>query len=268
VSEVGKEWASFIEKQLQAEEARRSSVVTRGGAAVASAAGLVTLVLALFAVFLGKDFQTSGVVAIALGVAVLALLASAVCGVVIVSPWKYGYSKIPSLREMTQSPGDPGRSVDDDAPSWETSEEEARRATAEANVDAIEALKSGTDTQVKWLTAAAISQLVAVAALVVATVTVLMCPESEVQQARKALEDQAGMSKLLDAVEAEGLLKTREDVVKLATYYRLSCDGLEDPTTQSPDSVRDRLMKDLNITVSVDQVKALEHARAEFCEAQ
>jgi hypothetical protein len=174
VSEQGKEYASFIEKQLQAEEARRSSVVTRGGAAVASAAGLVTLVLAVFAVFLGKDFQASGFVAIALGVAVLALLASALCGVVIISPWKYGYAEVDSLRDLTGS-------------QWGTSEEDARNTTANANIGTLQTLKSGTDTQVVWLTAAGVSQLIAVAALAVATVAVLACPESQIQRARHAL---------------------------------------------------------------------------------
>src|SRR3954468_11924362 len=99
MTEQGKEFARFVEMQLQSEETRRASIVTRGGAAVASAAGLVTLVLALFAVFLGKDFQVSGIVAIALGVAVLAFLTSAVCGVVIISPWKYGFPEVESLQD-------------------------------------------------------------------------------------------------------------------------------------------------------------------------
>jgi hypothetical protein len=255
VSEQGKEYANFIEKQLQAEEARRSSVVTRGGAAVASAAGLVTLVLAVFAVFLGKDFQASGFVAIALGVAVLALLASALCGVVIISPWKYGYAEVDSLRALTGS-------------EWGTSEEDARKTTANANIATLEKLKSGTDTQVVWLTAAGVSQLIAVAALAVATVAVLAYPESQIQRARHALQGQPGMSKFLDALGAEGLLKSGDDVVKLASFYCLSCDAFDGRVAQSPDSMRDHLMKDLNITASVDQIKALEPARVELCAAQ
>lgn len=256
MSEKGKEWASFLEKQQQVEEARRSSVVTRGGAAVASAAGLVTLVLALFAVFLGKDFQTSGPVAYALGTAVLALLVSAVCGVVVVSPWRYGRATISGLRAL----------LNDDL--WNKSDEAARKSTMDINIDNLEELQGGTNTQVKWLSAAGYAQVAAVVALAAATLIVVICPKSEVQQARDAMKNQPGMSKFLDAVDAVGLLNSREDVVKIASFYRLSCEAIDASITQSPDNFRDHLKSDLGVTASVDQVKTLEPARAELCAAR
>lgn len=254
--EVGKEWSSYIEKQLQAEEVRRSSIVARGGAAVASAAGLVTLVLAVFAVFLGKDFQTSGPVEIALGTAVIALLISAVCGVVIVTPWRYGRATISTLQGMTT----------DNA--WKVPDAEARKSTAISNIKFIEQIRSGSNTLAVWLTLAGYVQVIAVAALAAATVLVLAFPNSEIQQAKNAFKDQPGMTTFLDSVEAEGLLRSGEDVVKFGSFYRLSCDALKDSVAQSPDDMKKRLTDDLNMTVSVDQVKALEPARAELCAAQ
>ncbi|MCV7071132.1 hypothetical protein MJO55_25535 [Mycolicibacterium rufum] len=212
----------------------------------------MTLVLAVFAVFLGKDFLVQGPIAIFLGVAVLALLVSAICGVVIVSPWRYGYAEDASLRPLTDA-------------EWGTSEVEARQITANANLDALKELREGTDTQVKWLTAAGVSQGTAVAALAIATVLALANPISEIEQARKAFENQEGMSKFLDALEGEGLTTSRDDVVKLASFFRLSCDSFDPTLTVSPDAMRDHLVKELNIEVSVDQLKALEPARVALC---
>ncbi len=54
----GKTYSAFIEAQLKAENDLRASVTARANSALTGATGLVTLVLAVFAVFLGKRLHT------------------------------------------------------------------------------------------------------------------------------------------------------------------------------------------------------------------
>lgn len=54
--ERGTQYASFIEAELTAETARGRSINSRAAAVLTGATGLVTLSLAVFAVFIGKDF--------------------------------------------------------------------------------------------------------------------------------------------------------------------------------------------------------------------
>jgi hypothetical protein len=56
LSDRGKSYAEFIDAQLQAEESRRASITSRAATALNGATGFVTLVLAVCAIFLGKDF--------------------------------------------------------------------------------------------------------------------------------------------------------------------------------------------------------------------
>ena len=50
----GKEYSAFLQERLRSEDKRRESVTTRAGAALTGATGLVTLVLAVFAVSSAK----------------------------------------------------------------------------------------------------------------------------------------------------------------------------------------------------------------------
>jgi hypothetical protein len=51
---VNEQYAEFIKEELKAEVARRGSINTRAGTAVTGSVGLVTLVLAAFAVLIEK----------------------------------------------------------------------------------------------------------------------------------------------------------------------------------------------------------------------
>ena len=57
----GSEYADFIKEELASEVGRRDAVNSRAGAAITSATGLVTLVLAVVAITKGKDYVLTGV---------------------------------------------------------------------------------------------------------------------------------------------------------------------------------------------------------------
>jgi hypothetical protein len=129
----------------------------------------------------------------------------------------------------------------------------------------LEKLRAGTDTQVGWLTAAGAFQAVAVCLLGVTTALVAFGADSQVQQARQAIEAQPGMSRLLDALDEAGLLKDREYVSKITTFFRLSCqnDAQLDPTVAQAE-----LKKYWQVDVTAAQIENLEPARIAFCAAQ
>jgi hypothetical protein len=184
------------------------------------------------------------------------LIASALCSIVAGGVWSYEAPKIPSLRQM----------VDE---KWDDSDEEARRATTSANIKVLTTLQSHTDTQVNWLISAGALQILAVIALGITTwLAATGSPQSEVQQARNAMKDEPEVSKLLDALNAEGLLKSRDDVLELTTYFRASCEFPRDGAQEIPDTLRTELAKDLHINITEPQAQALEPVRAELCAAQ
>ena len=74
------------------------------------------------------------------------------------------------------------------------------------------------------------------------------------------------MKSLLPEFDASGLLKTGDDVVRLTTYYKVSCSTT--PAQQSGDALKTLLSRDLQVDVTVRQAETLELARMEFCAAQ
>lgn len=133
MSDQGTEYANFISAQLEAENDRRTSVNTRAGAALTGATGLVTLVLAVFAVFIpNQHIVLSGWAKGSLAVALFALLACAFCAVMAGLPWRSRVTDLPTINQM----------VDEH---WEDDEVDARNVTAYANVLVLGSLRSGTD---------------------------------------------------------------------------------------------------------------------------
>ena len=151
--DVGKRYWSFIEAELRAEVDRRNLAIGRSTSAMTAATGLVTLFLAVAAVLLGKDFVLTNVWAQSLMIAtVVALLLSAVCAVMGAFPRKYDAPSSEMLDEMVET-------------NWGDAEVEAERVTAYANVKAIESLRKSTAIGVRYLIAAGVLQIAAVAAL-------------------------------------------------------------------------------------------------------
>jgi hypothetical protein len=152
-NDQGKEYSTFIQEQLRSEDKRRESVTTRAATALTGATGLVTIVLAVFTVFLGKDFTLKGCAKSWLLVAIIALLLAAACAVLAGYPAKFDTPKADTLGAMVNN-------------RWVDHEVDARNITAYINTALILSLRHGTEKKMKWLFAAAFFQLVAVGALV------------------------------------------------------------------------------------------------------
>lgn len=159
-ADQGKEFASFVDAELKAECDRRASVNTRAGAALTGSTGFVTIVLAVFAVFVGKEFTLCGSARVFLAIALLCLLLAAVCAVVAGFPWK---SQVPSPYYL--------QSLLDNH--WTITEVDARNITAANKVGRIRTLRLGTETKFRFLFGANIFQASAAAALVVCTLLVV-----------------------------------------------------------------------------------------------
>jgi hypothetical protein len=159
MSEQGTGYSEYVEAELAAEHARRDSVNERSSKTLTSAGALVTLTLAVFAVLLGKDFTLSGWAKSFVVAALAFLLVSAICSVVAGFPWTMTRTKYATLEAMLRK-------------RWGDTEVTARGATAYANLQVIKSLRPGTDKKFKFLLAAGILQIFAIASLVAATICV------------------------------------------------------------------------------------------------
>jgi hypothetical protein len=158
-SEQGTGYAEHIKAELETELARRDSVNERSSKTLTSAGALVTLALAVFAVLIGKDFTLSGWAKGFVVAALVFLLLSAICSVIAGFPWTITRMKYGSLEAMLRK-------------HWGDTEVTARGVTAYANLQVIKSLRPGTDKKFKFLLAAGILQIFAIAALVGATIFV------------------------------------------------------------------------------------------------
>jgi hypothetical protein len=153
-------YAAFIASELNAENARRDSINSRAAAGLTGSVGLVTLVLAVFAVLIGKDFVLTGWAKTFLVIALMALLVAAVFAVAGGFPWRLRLTAPETLHAMLDSHSN-------------DSEDTARDAVAFCNTTVIESLRSGTAIKVWFLLGAGICQIVAVAALAACTLAVV-----------------------------------------------------------------------------------------------
>jgi hypothetical protein len=152
----GKEYAAFIAAQLAAEQDRRASFNARAAGGLTGAAGLVTVVLAVFTAFVGRDFKLSGDAKNFLVAALIALLAAALCAVLAGLPWRYKVTRPSTLHHFL-------------GPSWHDSEEKARRRTAYCNAVVSGSLRRGNSIKSALLIAMAACQAIAIAALALCT---------------------------------------------------------------------------------------------------
>jgi len=161
MAEQGIVYAEFLKAELLAENERRKSVNDRAGSALTGTGGLVTLVLAVFAVLTGTETLTlNGSAKAFLAAALLALLVCAFCAVMAGLPWRFKVTDAETLKAM----------VDDH---WGDNEVDARNVTADLNARVLLSLRAGTSIKVGFLIAAAVCQMVAIGALVVCTCAVL-----------------------------------------------------------------------------------------------
>lgn len=153
----GKQYAAFIEAQLVAEHDRRNSVNSRAATVLTGAAGLVTLVLAVFAVIIGKDFTLSGAARNWLLFSLMMLLLAAVAAVLAGYPWRNRVVSPDTLQTFLEDPR------------WGDSEVLARNLTSRANVEALRKLRSGTSIKFWILLIAMTFQVLAVLGLAATT---------------------------------------------------------------------------------------------------
>lgn len=103
--EQGKHYAAFIESQLKLEQDRRESLNGRATSMLAAVTGLATLLLAVFAVLLGKgavltSWWTRGLLAAAL----LCLMVSAFFAVAVLKPRPLRGPTVGTLRSFLYEP--------------------------------------------------------------------------------------------------------------------------------------------------------------------
>lgn len=105
MSDQGTQYAAFIEAQLKAENDLRSSIDSRAASALTASTGIVTLVLAVFAVLIKKDFTLTGSAKIFLAGALMALLAAAICALLALQPGKFRYTLGSSMADFLSEVG-------------------------------------------------------------------------------------------------------------------------------------------------------------------
>lgn len=162
-SSQGTQYASFIEAELKRENERRTAVIARAASVMTGSAGLVTLVLALIAVIIGKDTAITGGAEACVAIAVLALLGSAACSLQASRARRSNeLTSVETLRELIGQQH------------WKDTEVTARYQTAHITIEQIERLRKGSAIRGKWLRAAGIMQVMAVAALGLSTLIVAL----------------------------------------------------------------------------------------------
>jgi hypothetical protein len=160
MSEQGKQYAAFIEAELKSENDLRSSINTRATSARTGSTGIVTLVLAMFAVLVKKDFTLTGWSKGLLAGALFALLVAAICALMALQPGKFRYTLGSSLADFLTS-------------KWGEDEVDARNRTAYCNLIVLESLRIVSKRKVNYLRGAGVAQIVAVALLAFCTLAVL-----------------------------------------------------------------------------------------------
>ena len=152
--ERGTQYTAFIEAELKREGERRDSVNTRAVSAVTGSTALATLVLAVFAVMIGKDAIVHGPAKISIAVAVIALLLASGCAVQAARTRTSELISICNLEVLLTEQ----HWIKDNEPN-------ARYHSCKYMIEEIRLLRGGTSKRGNWLRRSAVLQLVAVAAL-------------------------------------------------------------------------------------------------------
>ncbi|OZF41813.1 hypothetical protein CH293_27420 [Rhodococcus sp. 14-2470-1b] len=160
MSTQGEEYTNHIKAALEAEYKRRDDLNARSASVITSAGGLVTLTVAVLAVFLGKDYLLSGGERGWMIFAFILFLVCAILGVFAGLSWKYKVADGASLNEMTDT-------------HWCDSEDDARKAVAKTNTKSVVSLRDGNNWKSRFLLAATISQVLAIAGLAISALLAL-----------------------------------------------------------------------------------------------
>jgi hypothetical protein len=160
MSQQGATYAAFIQMELDRELERRDSANSRAATAITSATGLVTLTLAAVAVLKGQSTLLHGTSEAWLVVGVIALLVAAVLAVLAGVNWRYNVTTPETLAEMRTT-------------RWGDSEVTASNVVTHCNILTITSLRAGTNVKMTFLLSAYGIQVLAIAALAVAFISIV-----------------------------------------------------------------------------------------------
>jgi hypothetical protein len=160
MSQQGATYAAFIQSELDREHERRGSVNSRAATAITSATGLVTLTLAAVAVIKGESTLLHGAAEAWLVVGVAALLVAAILAVLSGVNWRYHVTTAETLAEMRTT-------------HWGDSEVTASNVVAHCNILTVTSLRAGTNVKMTLLLSAYGVQVLAIAALAVAFISIV-----------------------------------------------------------------------------------------------
>jgi hypothetical protein len=152
-SDQGTQYHAFVTEQLKAEYDRRTALEARGLSVVTSSGALVTLVFAVAAFTLGKDYKPSAVAKIGLGVSLVLFVVAAGFGLLANFLRKYKIVSAATLDLMLTS-------------HWTDSETAARNICAVVDSSTLISLREGSNDKARQVTWALSCQLLALGALV------------------------------------------------------------------------------------------------------
>jgi len=153
MTDQGSEYANFIQAALSREYTARDLVNSRAGTSITSATGLVTLTLAVVAVFKGQQYTLHGGALAALTAALICLFGAGALAVLAGINWRYTVASTATMHMMLAQPH------------WLDDEVDARNQVAYTNVETIDTLRHGTTIKYRLLLAAWCAQVAAIIAL-------------------------------------------------------------------------------------------------------
>lgn len=163
VSNAGAEFSAFIEKELEAERARRAALDARGVGVLTTSGTLVTIIFALGALVTSVDgFEPTTMTVWMLAAALAAFVVAAFCGLLANRLRKYEVTQPAQLHEWRDRDG-----------AWNDTADKARRVLAKANILTIASLRQGNNSKAQLVEAALWAQLAAVVLLSLAIAATL-----------------------------------------------------------------------------------------------
>ncbi|WP_431972546.1 hypothetical protein [Nocardia sp. bgisy134] len=152
MSDQGKEYAALVLAELKNEHDRRDLLNTRATSAATGSTAIVTVVLAVVSLLIGKDNPLSSSAKLALVVALSLLLVSAALAISAGLSWRSKSVSIVTMEKMLST-------------QWKDHEVDARNIVARCNLEAIRTLRQGTATKTQLLISAAATQILALVTL-------------------------------------------------------------------------------------------------------
>ena len=166
MSDQGVTYATFIEAELKLEYERRTTLDARGLAIVTTSSGVITLLLAVAVLFLGKDFELGPEAKWAVVGALALFLIAALFGLLANAARLYEVTHSDTLKEMTQA-------------HWVDDEVDARNVCSYRNVVTLASLRDGNNDKSRQVSIAFWFQLAAITALAVALGLTVVDPPPE-----------------------------------------------------------------------------------------